>query len=125
MAMKITAKKSAEGYQVSDERCESCEMPLLSMNGSLMCKVCPALQKLVQMKNEADTQNQGDDARDTTETVDVESSSRYNEIVDKDMNALADSDSALRRTVKVNLREIIINKVCVFLLTIFFSLCHE
>lgn len=87
MAMKIAAKKSAQGYHVSDERCELCEMPLLSMNGgNAMCKVCPALKKLVQMKNEEIFHSQDDDTRDTAEAVNIDSASRDNEIMDEDMD---------------------------------------
>lgn len=112
IAMKIAAKRSAQGYHVSDERCELCEMPLLSMNGgNATCKVCPALKKLIQMKNEKIVHNIDDDTRDAAETVDTDSASRDNEIEDKDMDdtcrPLSDDlvDSiVVGHTVKVNMR---------------------
>ena len=123
MSMKIVAKKAAEGYHISDERCELCEMPLLSMNGDkVMCKVCPALTKLIQIKNKEHVQSQDDDARDAAETVDVDSVSRDNEISDKGMDddtfrpfldALA--DSTVDHTEKVNMCQSIITTTSVYL----------
>lgn len=67
--MKIAAKKTAQGYLLSDERCDKCEMPLLLMNGSLPCKVCPAIKKWVQRKSKVSTPKQADDALGMLETA--------------------------------------------------------
>lgn len=67
IATKVAAKKTAKGYTVSDERCTTCEMPLMTMNGKSECKTCPAIKKWVQRQNEAEGYTQHDDARDATE----------------------------------------------------------
>lgn len=107
MAMKIAAKKSAEGYQLSDDRCEFCEMQLFAMNGNVTCKVCPALQKLVQMKNNGPgDQKEIDDARDTTEIVGEDTESRDTEAVDNDDTSIffhsATDDTAVSLPMKVS-----------------------
>lgn len=107
MAMKIAAKKSAEGYQLSDDRCEFCEMQLFAMNGNVTCKVCPALQKLVQMKhNGVGDQREVDDARETTEIVGVDTESRDSEVVDNDDTSKsfhnATDDTAVSLPMKVS-----------------------
>jgi uncharacterized Zn finger protein (UPF0148 family) len=58
--MKIAAKKTAQGYLVSDKRCDLCEMPLLLMNGNLNCKVCPAIEKWTRKKNIKTSRELGD-----------------------------------------------------------------
>ena len=71
--MKVAAKKTAKGYLVSDERCDLCEMPLLSMNGNLSCKVCPAIEKWAQKKSEACLSIEFVDAHDTFESAEKQS----------------------------------------------------
>ena len=85
--MKIAANKTTEGYFLSDERCDVCEMPLLSKNGNLECKVCPTIEKWVQMKNEVGFQMQDDDARDAAETFEKDAEYRDVLIVTKDENS--------------------------------------
>jgi hypothetical protein len=67
--MKVAARKTAQGYLVSDERCELCEMPLLSMNDNVICKVCPAIRKWAQTKSEVGVSMNSVDACDAAETV--------------------------------------------------------
>mmetsp|Transcript_39370 Transcript_39370/g.70882 ORF Transcript_39370/g.70882 Transcript_39370/m.70882 type:complete len:1285 (+) Transcript_39370:209-4063(+) len=77
IANKVAAKKTAKGYTLSDESCASCEMPLMTLNGKSECKVCPAIKKWVQRKNEsnnaiADARREVDDVREMVETVEEE-----------------------------------------------------
>lgn len=65
--MKVSAKKTAQGYHLSDERCDLCEMPLLSLNNIKTCKVCPAIEKLAQKKIEV-AGSKNSVACDTVET---------------------------------------------------------
>lgn len=74
--MKVAAKKTAKGYLVSDERCDLCEMPLMSMYGNLSCKVCPAIEKWAQKKSEARLSIEFVDAHDTFESAEKQSESR-------------------------------------------------
>lgn len=57
--MKIAAKKTSQGFLISDKRCDLCEMPLLSMYGNLICKVCPAIEKWARKKNSENAQEAG------------------------------------------------------------------
>ncbi len=66
--MKVAARKTSQGYLVSDKRCDMCEMPLLSMNGIVLCKVCPAIEKWAQKKSEGNVSNNFDAVRDKVET---------------------------------------------------------
>ena len=104
MALKIAKKKCAEGYQLSDERCETCDMPLLSMNGQLACKVCPALAKLVTMKTGVGVQEEKVyDARDTTEVIEICSEPRDNKVsADEDDVSSVHAESAASLQMKVN-----------------------
>ena len=102
--MKVAARKTAQGYLVSDERCKLCEMPLLSMNGQLACKVCPALAKLVTMKTGVGVQEEKvDDARDTTEVIEICSEPRDNKVsADEDDVSSVHAESAASLQMKVN-----------------------
>lgn len=80
IATKVAAKKTAKGYTLSDESCDQCEMPLMTLNGKSECKVCPAIKKWVQRKNEANAQKkQADDAREAVETANKEAEIREEE----------------------------------------------
>ena len=66
IATKVAAKKTAKGYTLSDESCDQCEMPLMTLNGKSECKVCPAIKKWVQRKNEAkEGQKKGKEAEES------------------------------------------------------------
>ena len=53
IANKVTSKKAEKGYTLSEEKCTDCDMNLLlSSNGKSECKVCPAIKKWVQRKND-------------------------------------------------------------------------
>lgn len=71
IATKVAAKKTAKGYTLSDENCVTCEMSLMVMNGKKECKVCPAIKKWVQRKNEAECK-EAVEARDADEVVEEE-----------------------------------------------------
>ena len=58
IANKVTSKKAEKGYTLSEEKCTDCDMNLLmSSTGKSECKVCPAIKKWVQRKN--DNNNSG------------------------------------------------------------------
>lgn len=70
VAMKIAAKKTAQGYLVSDKRCDLCEMPLFSMNGNSMCKVCPAIEKWARKRETGVARNKAEITVELTESCD-------------------------------------------------------
>mmetsp|Transcript_32559 Transcript_32559/g.78837 ORF Transcript_32559/g.78837 Transcript_32559/m.78837 type:complete len:1006 (+) Transcript_32559:159-3176(+) len=72
IATKVAAKKTAKGYTLSEESCNECEMPLMTMNDKSECKVCPAIKKWIQRKNEASGHKKAEDVRHVVETVDEE-----------------------------------------------------
>eukprot|EP00584_Thalassiosira_punctigera_P026545 CAMPEP_0172579308 /NCGR_PEP_ID=MMETSP1067-20121228/139178_1 /TAXON_ID=265564 ORGANISM="Thalassiosira punctigera, Strain Tpunct2005C2" /NCGR_SAMPLE_ID=MMETSP1067 /ASSEMBLY_ACC=CAM_ASM_000444 /LENGTH=1233 /DNA_ID=CAMNT_0013372023 /DNA_START=206 /DNA_END=3907 /DNA_ORIENTATION=- len=76
IANKVAAKKTAKGYTLSDESCDVCEMRLMTLKGKSECKVCPAIKKWVQRKNDMNKGAVPDDvpneAREATETVEQE-----------------------------------------------------
>eukprot|EP00571_Detonula_confervacea_P000541 CAMPEP_0172318474 /NCGR_PEP_ID=MMETSP1058-20130122/34980_1 /TAXON_ID=83371 /ORGANISM="Detonula confervacea, Strain CCMP 353" /LENGTH=978 /DNA_ID=CAMNT_0013033317 /DNA_START=104 /DNA_END=3040 /DNA_ORIENTATION=+ len=76
IATKVAAKKTAKGYTLSEESCVMCEMSLMTLNGKSECKVCPAIKKWVQRKNEATAVKEVDDVREVVETVEKESEIR-------------------------------------------------
>ena len=60
IANKVTSKKAEKGYTLSEEKCTDCDMNLLlSSNGKSECKVCPAIKKWVQCKNDNNNTNNG------------------------------------------------------------------
>jgi hypothetical protein len=88
--MKVAARKTAQGYIVSEKRCEMCEMPLLSMNGIATCKVCPAIEKWTQKKSEYNVSNDNDAVRYNVAT-EKEPEAFANELDDKcDKTAVLD-----------------------------------
>ena len=80
--MKVAARKTAQGYLVSDKRCDMCEMPLLSMNSIVTCKVCPAIEKWAQKKSGGNVSNNIVDERDKIETREAPEA-RTNKLDDK------------------------------------------
>ena len=84
IAMKVAARKTAQGYLVSDERCKLCEMPLLSMNDNVVCKVCPAIRKWAQTKSEVGVSANGVDACGAAETVQERAESHDDKLGEKD-----------------------------------------
>ena len=80
--MKITAKKTLQGFLVSDKRCDLCEMPLLSMNDILTCKVCPAIEKWARKKKNNDSVSNEDTANMTVVPTLKEAESCDHELVD-------------------------------------------
>jgi hypothetical protein len=84
IAMKVAARKTAQGYLVSDERCKLCEMPLLSMNDNVVCKVCPAIRKWAQRKSDVGVSTNGVDACGATETVQKRAESHDDKLGEKD-----------------------------------------
>ncbi|KAL7537005.1 hypothetical protein ACHAXR_010530 [Thalassiosira sp. AJA248-18] len=56
IANKVAAKKAEKGYTLSEDNCGLCEMPLMTLDGKSECKVCPAIKKWVQRKNEESDQ---------------------------------------------------------------------
>lgn len=77
--MKVTARKTVQGYLVSNERCDTCEMHLMSINGNFTCKVCPAIEKWVQRKTEVEVRSHIDGvyARVNTGEKDSENHDHY------------------------------------------------
>ncbi|KAL3821729.1 hypothetical protein ACHAXA_008465 [Cyclostephanos tholiformis] len=72
IATKVAAKKTSKGYTLSEEYCSLCQMPLMTLQGKSSCKVCPAIKKWVDRKNEGSRQEQGgEDARDIVESSQV------------------------------------------------------
>lgn len=59
IATKVAAKKTSKGYTLSAERCDLCIMPLMTLQGNSSCKVCPAIKKWLERKNEGSGQEQG------------------------------------------------------------------
>ena len=58
IANKVTSKKAEKGYTLSEEKCTDCDMNLLmSSTGKSECKVCPAIKKWVQRKNDNNNTN--------------------------------------------------------------------
>jgi uncharacterized Zn finger protein (UPF0148 family) len=58
IATKVAAKKTSKGYTLSAERCDLCKMPLMTLQGDSSCKVCPAIKKWLERKNEGSGQEQ-------------------------------------------------------------------
>ncbi|KAL3772306.1 hypothetical protein ACHAW5_004911 [Stephanodiscus triporus] len=72
IATKVAAKKTGKGYILSSEHCKTCEMPLMMLQGQSSCKVCPAIKKWAERKNEGSGQEQrADDTRDVVEYTEV------------------------------------------------------
>lgn len=74
IATKVAAKKTSKGYTLSAERCELCTMPLMTLQGNSSCKVCPAIKKWLERKNEGSGQQEQGvhdkcDVEESTEVV--------------------------------------------------------
>ncbi len=103
-----------------------CEMPLMTLQGKSSCKICPAIKKWVDRKNEGCRQEQrGEDARDVVESsevaeevreeapVEIIGKSEKSEVTDfKDLSKTDSAESDDSNAIRERARQIIKNAKC-------------